>query len=135
MATKNLELRQVPKLYITHVETDSILLSFESDKKFLEKLKSIIIDINKIKHSEDIPDDHYLIPVLYKLFQLYKNKELSNYRYLLLNELNETTLDKHNEHIFKWVRKLTAINGKPVEKKVLFESKDEVLEAYKCCFF
>ncbi|MEW5821626.1 MAG: pentapeptide repeat-containing protein [Cyanobacteriota bacterium] len=130
LATKNVELEEVPEFFYTHIETDSILFTFESSDVFFERFKEIIIDINKIKHNDNMPDGHYLMPLFYKLFQHTKEGISSIDKYILLKDIHVTSIDDYNEFIFKWTRKLTAINGKSIEEKPIYETKEEVIEAY-----
>lgn len=131
MATDNVDFKEVPELYYTHIETDSILFTFEAPRNYLEKLKSIIVDINLIRHNLNIPDGHYLVPIFNRLFQLLKEKQFCQCKYLILCKEDFSTIESFNEYLFKWIKLINAINGKSIEEKPLFESKEEVIEAYR----
>lgn len=130
MVTDNTDPRIVPELYFTKVETDSILFSFEADNNFYNRLKNVIKDINLFKTIDSIPKDHYLIPVIKRTYQLYKQKCLIGSKYLILQEYDIGEIEDFARFLFTWTRKITSINGKTFESKVTFENKAAVLQAY-----
>lgn len=129
MVAENLNI-PLPELYLIRMETDSILCSFETQEDFLNTLKALIIDITKIKHSDRIPSDHYLVPMFDSTLKLFKDGVLNNSKYLLLEEIELNDTAQLKEHLFNWVQKITAINGKLIEERTIFDSKEEVIETY-----
>lgn len=130
MVTDNTDPRLVPELYFSKIETDSIYITFEADNNFYIRLKNLIKDINLTKTIDQIPKDNYLIPIIKRTYQLYKQKCLIGSKYLLLQEYDIGEIEDFAKFIFTWTRKITAINGKSFESKVSFETKENVLHAY-----
>ena len=130
MSTETVNPNEVPILSFNYIESDSIIITFKETSEYLDRLKEIIIDVNNIKKPENIPEGHYLIPILYKLFQYLKEGKLKSSRYLLLNVPNYTQLEEQNGYLFKWIKKITALNGKLLDEKPVFEDKEDVSDAY-----
>lgn len=130
MSTKAYELNDMPVLEFTLIETDSIYLSINTDKDFVERFKELIVGINKARNYDKLTDDSVILAYIKRFYTVYTDEKWSDIRFLLLHEFPPKCVEDLGQTIFIWARKFTAINGKPIDEKLVFLNKEEVLETF-----
>jgi uncharacterized protein YjbI with pentapeptide repeats len=122
---------KLPELEMIRMETDTIVFSVRTDEKIINLFKSIIIDIYKLKHARNLKEDHSLKKILNNIYQLHTSQKLKEDSiFCIMNLCISDNEETFAEFIFNKVKIITAINGKVIEERKIYESKTEVLEDY-----